>query len=177
MLDHDREMIGTAGKRGEIVVDNEIVRVHKDRAECWTIFIEHIHGVMRKPEGRRMRLFLRGYRQAIDPARPAGKALGELRIADPHVKQRGACDRQRLEDSLDVGLVPRGRLVGPVEGLADLCHPGLRAVATACWGGGSSARLVRHGLFSSVQACRSLPRTHNATPSSPGVIDRRPYVL
>ncbi len=53
-----------------------------------------------------MRLFLRGYRQAIDAARPAGKALGELRIADPHVKQRGACDRQRLEDSLDVGLVP-----------------------------------------------------------------------
>src|SRR6516165_4716231 len=124
-----------------------------------------------------MVLFLRGHREAIDAARPAGKALGELRIAYPHVEQRGACDRQRLEDSLDVSLVTRGLLVGPIEGLADPCHPGLLAVATACWGGSRGARLVRHGLFSSVQELRSRHRTYDAIPSSPGVIDRHPSAL
>src|SRR4029450_11287079 len=111
-----------------------------------------------------------GTRQALNAPPPPGKALGELRIADPHVEQRAACDRQRREDRFDVGQVWRGRLVGPVQGFTDLGPPGLFAVATACWGGSISARLVRHRLFSSVQACRSLPRTHDAAPSSPTAV-------
>src|SRR4029450_5778636 len=99
-----------------------------------------------------------GTRQALNAPPPPGKALGELRIADPHVEQRAACDRQRREDRFDVGLVRRGRLVAPVKGFTDLGDPGLFAVATACWGGSISARRVRHRLVFSVPDSRSPPR-------------------
>ena len=83
-----------------------------------------------KLEGLRMRFFLRGDRQAIDAARPAGKALRELRIADPHMEQRGVCDRQCLDDRLDEGLVTGGLLVAPVDGIPNAGDPKLLAVAT-----------------------------------------------
>src|SRR5262249_13864798 len=88
----------------------------------------------------------------IEAASPAGKALGKLGIAHPHVQNRRPGHRQGVEDSLNVGLVTGGRLLCPVYCLADSCHPWLLAVPAEFLVGGIGTRFSWHGMISSAPA-------------------------
>src|SRR5919108_4316401 len=141
-----------AGKGRQIVVNDKIVRVGDDRDELRAVLIEHIHGVIGNPQSIRVGLFILVHRQAINAARPAGKALGEPGIAHAHVQDRRTGHRHRVEDSLDAGLVTGGLLLCPVYCLADPCHPRLLEVTTELFVGSIGACLSRHGMISSAPA-------------------------
>src|SRR5262249_33948466 len=152
IFEHDREMIFAASKRRQIVVDDKVIRRRDDRDELRTVLIEYIHAVIGEPQGICLGLFILVHRQTIEAASPAGKSLGELGIAHPHVQNRRASHLQRVEDSLDVGLVTGGRLLCPVYCLADSCHPWLLAVTAEFLVGGIGTRFSWHGMISSAPA-------------------------